>query len=145
VKDSVTLNRKEEKMLAVLNQVEMGRMRVREACELLDLCLRHVRGLLAAYRKERAAALAHGNRGREPSHALGAGMKGQVLELAQSTYAGCDNQHFTEFLAERRSIAAPIFRTLHSPWGWSEESKKKAAKTPQAEGTSSSRGKVSAD
>ena len=58
----------------VLNQVEMGRMTGREAVEALDLSLRHVRRLLAAYRKEGAAALAHGNRGRKPSHALGAGM-----------------------------------------------------------------------
>jgi len=88
----------------VLNQVEMDKMTGREAVEVLDLCLRHVRRLLAAYRKEGAAALAHGNRGRKPSHALGAGMKRQVLQLAQSTYAGCNNQHFTELLAEREGI-----------------------------------------
>lgn len=119
------MNRKEEKMLAVLNQVEMGRMRVREACELLDLCLRHVRRLLAAYRKERAAALAHGNRGREPSHALGAGMKGQVLKLAQSTYAGCNNQHFTELLAERRGIAVPPSFVRRIPLGVGVKSPRK--------------------
>jgi len=75
-----------------------------EAVEVLGLCLRHVRRLVAAYRKEGAAALAHGNRGRKPSHAVGAGMKRQVLKLAQSTYQGCNNQHFTELLAEREGI-----------------------------------------
>ena len=77
----------------------------REAVEVLGLSLRHVRRLLAAYRKEGAAALAHGNRGRKPSHALAAGMKRQVLKLAQSTYQGCNNQHFTELLAEREGIS----------------------------------------
>ena len=89
----------------VLNQVEMGKMTGREAGEVLDLSLRHVRRILAAYRKEGAAALAHGNRGRKPHHALDASLRKRVLELAQSTYAGCNNQHFTELLAEREGIA----------------------------------------
>jgi transposase len=77
---------------------------VREAAEVLTLSLRHVRRLLAAYRNEGAAALAHGNRGRRPHNALDAKLKEQVLTLARSTYAGCNNQHFTELLAERESI-----------------------------------------
>ncbi|MCK4388314.1 MAG: helix-turn-helix domain-containing protein, partial [Dehalococcoidia bacterium] len=99
------MNRKEQRRLVVLNQIEVGKMISREAAEVLDLSLRHVRRILAAYRKEGAAALAHGNRGRKPHNALDIGLKEQVLELAQSTYAGCNNQHFTELLAEREGIA----------------------------------------
>lgn len=102
--ETVTLNRKEQKRLFVFNQVEKGKMSGREAAEVLGLSLRHVRRLLAAYRKEGAAALAHGNRGRRPHHSLEAGIKGWVVELARSTYAGCNNQHFTELLAEREGI-----------------------------------------
>jgi len=98
------LNKKEQRRLVVLNQVEVGKMVGREASELLDLSLRHVRRILAAYRKEGAAALAHGNRGRMPHNALGIGLKEQVLELARSTYAGCNTQHFSELLAEREGI-----------------------------------------
>jgi len=89
----------------VLNQVETGKMTGREADEILGLSLRHVRRLLAAYRKEGAAALAHGNRGRKPHHALDESLRRKVSELAGSTYAGCNNQHFTELLAEREGIA----------------------------------------
>ena len=89
----------------MLNQVEMGRMRGWEAAEVLALSLRHARRLLAAYRKEGAQALAHGNRGRKPHNALDEGLKKQVVELARSTYAGCNFQHFTELLAEREDIA----------------------------------------
>ena len=89
----------------VLTQVETGKMIGREAAELLDLSLRHVRKILAAYRKEGAVALAHGNRGRKPHHALDESLRKQVLELAQPTYAGCNTQHFTELLAEREGIA----------------------------------------
>jgi len=88
----------------VLNQVEAGRMRGREASEVLDLSLRHVRRLLAVYREEGAQALAHGNRGREPHNALDKGLRRRVSELAESTYAGCNNQHTTELLAEREGI-----------------------------------------
>ena len=89
----------------MLNQEETGKMIGREAAEVIGLSLRHVRRLLAAYRKEGAAALAHGNRGRKPHHALNEAQRKQVLELTQSTYAGCNTQHFTELLAEREGIA----------------------------------------
>ncbi len=104
MEERVTLNRKEQKRLVVLNQVERGGMTAREGAEVLCLSLRQIRRILAAYRKEGAAALAHGNRGRKPGHALSEGLKRQVLELARSIYAGCNNQHFTELLAEREGI-----------------------------------------
>ena len=100
----VTLNRKEQKRLVVLNQVGMGKTTGREAAEVLGLSMRHVRRLMAAYRKEGAAALAHGNRGRKPSNALDGGLRGEVLELARTTYAGCNTQHFAELLGEREDI-----------------------------------------
>ena len=101
----VTLNKKEQKRLMVLNQVEMGKIIGREASEVLGLSLRHVRRLSAAYRKEGARALADGNRGRRPKHALDEGPRKQVIELAQSTYPGCNTQHFTELLVESEGIA----------------------------------------
>jgi len=104
MKEIVTLNKKEQRRLVVLNQVETGKMIGREAAGLLDLSLRHVRRILAAYKKEGAAALAHGNRGRKPYHALDGSLRKQVLELAQTIYTGCNNQHFTELLAEREGI-----------------------------------------
>lgn len=88
----------------MLNGIEIGRITGREAAEVLALSLRHVRRILAAYRKEGAAGLAHGNRGRKPHNALDDGLKKRVLELAQSTYAGCNTQHFAELLAEREGI-----------------------------------------
>jgi transposase len=105
MKEMVALTKKEQGRLKVLNQVERRELMGREAAEVLGISMRHVRRLLAAYRKEGAAALAHGNRGRKPCHALGASLKRKVLELAQSTYAGFNTQHFTEMMAEREGIA----------------------------------------
>jgi transposase len=105
MKEMVILTKKEQRRLMVLNGIEVGRIIAREAAEVLGLSLRHVRRILAAYRKEGAAALAHGNRGRKPHNALDDGLKKRVVELAQSTYAGCNTQHLTELLAERENIA----------------------------------------
>ena len=99
------MNKKEQNRLMVLNGVEVGKVTAREAAEVLGLSLHHVRRILAAYRKEGAAALAHGNQGRKPPNALDESLRRRVLELARSIYAGCNNQHFTELLAEREGIA----------------------------------------
>ena len=89
----VTLNKKEQRRLMVLNQVERKAIVTRQAAEILDISLRHVMRLLAAYREEGAVSLAHGNRGRRPVHALAESMRMRILELAQSTYAGFNHQH----------------------------------------------------
>lgn len=102
--EDVTLNQKEQKRLMVLNRVMSGHASATEAAELLELSVRQVRRILAAYREEGAAALAHGNRGRAPLHTLAPALRQRVAELAQSTYAGCNHQHLTELLAEREGI-----------------------------------------
>jgi transposase len=68
----------------VLNGIEISRVTSRETSEVLGLSLRHVRRILAEYRRKGAAALAHGNRGSKPHNALDCGLKRRVLELAQS-------------------------------------------------------------
>jgi len=60
MKEMVTLNKKGQRRLMVLNEVELGKV---------------------------------------------VGWEEQVLTLARSTYAGCNNQHFTELLAEREDIS----------------------------------------
>lgn len=89
----------------MLNRVEARELVGQQAAEILGVSLRHERRLMSAYRKEGAAALAHGNRGRRPAHALEQGLRQRVLDLAQTTYAGLNNQHFAELLAEREGIA----------------------------------------
>jgi predicted DNA-binding protein (UPF0251 family) len=78
----VTLDRKEQKWLMILDEVWVGRMTGMEAAQLLSLSLRHVRRLLAAHRKKGAATLAHGGRVRKPGHTLDARLKKRGLELA---------------------------------------------------------------
>ena len=99
------MNQKEQQRLMVLNQVERGELTGEQAAELMGLGLRQVRRLLASYRKEGGAALAHGNRGRRPVHALSEEIRNQVVALAQGRYAGFNHHHLTELLAEREGLA----------------------------------------
>ena len=100
------LSWREEARLQVLNRVLAGQLRVKEAAGLLGVSERHSWRLLAAYRKEGAAALAHGNRGRASAHRVSSAVRERVVGLARSpAYAGCNHQHFTELLAEREQVS----------------------------------------
>ena len=79
-------------------------MSIAQAAELLGVSERHARRLLAAYRKDGAAALAHGNRGRRPHNAIPAAEAAVVVELATQRYEGANHTHFTELLREREGI-----------------------------------------
>jgi transposase len=104
MKDEVTLNRKEQARLMVLNEMEKGKVKGREAAGILGLSLRQVRRLIAAYRLKGARALAHGNRGRLPVNMHDDALRKRILELASGKYAGVNHQHFTDLLAEREGI-----------------------------------------
>lgn len=66
----MSLTGAEQIRLVVMNRMLVGDVTAADAADALGLSVRQVRRILAAYRKEGAAALAHGNRGRIPSHAL---------------------------------------------------------------------------
>ena len=100
----VTLNRKEQKRLKVLNEVEAGRMTTRQAAELLGLSVRQVKRLKKAYREKGAAGLAHGNRGQASARRTPEKVRQQVVELAKKEYKDYNDQHFTEELEEREGI-----------------------------------------
>jgi len=101
----LTLSQKEQARLETLNRVLEGQLQVEEAAVVLGVSERHAWRMLAAYRREGAAALAHGNRGRRPANATPADVSRQVVELARARYAGVNHTHFTELLEEREGIA----------------------------------------
>ena len=103
--ETVSLTSKDQIRLVVLNRMLVGDVTAVQAAAALGLSVRQVRRNLAAYRKEGAAALAHGNRGRAPAHALDADLAQQVITLARTRYAGCNDTHLSELLAEREGIA----------------------------------------
>jgi len=100
----LTLTTKEQTRLCIMNGVLERQWTVAEAAQLLGVSERHTWRLLAAYREEGAAALAHGNRGRIPPNATSPMVQAQVIALARERYWGVNHTHFTELLAEREGI-----------------------------------------
>jgi transposase len=100
----LTLTMKEQTRLCILNSVIGKQCNAIEAAQLIGVSERHLWRLLAAYRKEGAAALAHGNRNRLPTNTTTPTLKTQVISLASGHYLGVNHSHFTELLAEREGI-----------------------------------------
>ena len=100
----VTLNQREQARLQVLNSVLEYQLPTTQAAEVLGISERQVRRVLAAYRREGAAALVHGNRGRQPRNAIPEETASAVVMLASGKYAGFNHSHLSEVLAEREGI-----------------------------------------
>lgn len=107
--ETLILGRSEQKRALVLNQMLAGLVTVAEAALLLGRSVRQVQRLQAAYRAHGPAALVHGNRGRCPVWATAPETAARVVALARGPYAGFNQQHFTEMLAEREGI--PLSRS----------------------------------
>ena len=79
-------------------------MTTEQAAILMGVSERHTRRIVAAYRKEGAAALAHGNRGRRPVNATSDSLATDVVLLARTRYEGVNHTHMSELLREREGI-----------------------------------------
>src|SRR5579885_3345382 len=127
-KESITLNTQEQKRAMVLNRIQAGQLSVREAASVLGISERHCRRILAGYRKEGPAILAHGNRGRQPVSTIGEEVRKQVIVLATTTYAGTNQQHLRDLLEERNGIKlsrSSVHRSLVQAGLLQEPSRKK--------------------
>ncbi len=96
MKETITLNTYEQKRVMVLNRILAGQRSRVEAAPLLNRSHRQVQRMLAAYRKEGAGAVVHGNRGRKPKQSMSIEVQQQVIALAQTTYQGCNQQHLRD-------------------------------------------------
>ena len=98
------MTQKEQARLQVLNSLLTGHMTTEQAATLMGVSTRHTRRILAAYRREGAAAIAHGNRGRRPANATAETMATHVVDLARTRYAGVNHTHLSELLRDREGI-----------------------------------------
>ena len=76
------MNQKEQVRLQILNSLLPEHMTVDQAAMLMGVSTRHTRRILAAYREEGAAALAHGHRGRRAPNTTPDSIRAEVLRLA---------------------------------------------------------------
>ena len=102
--ENVTLTSKEQARLQVLNSLLAEHMTLDQAAMLMGVTTRHTRRMLAAYREEGAAAVAHGHRGRKPPNATPDAVVADVVHLARTRYEGANHTHLSELLSEREGI-----------------------------------------
>ncbi len=88
----------------MLNSVLDYQLPIAPAADMMELSRRHTKRLLAAYRRDGPAALAHSNRGRRPHNAIPEAAAAAVVKLATNHYAGANHSHLTELLQEREGI-----------------------------------------
>jgi transposase len=100
IRERLTLNKREQVRLMVLNRLERGEVGLAGAAEVLRVSERQVWRMLSAYRKEGAEGLAHGNRGRKPANTLPLTVREEVVSLAADKYTGFNHTHLTEKLDE---------------------------------------------
>ena len=106
---------KEQTRLQVLNSLLAEHMTLDQATTLMGVSPRHTKRILAAYREEGVAAVAHGHRGRRPPNATPDAVVAGVVSLARTSYAVANHTHLSELLSEREGI--DIGRTtLHASW-----------------------------
>ena len=98
------MNQQEQARIKVLNTVLEHHLPIAQAAEIMGISERHTKRLLAAYRRDGPAALAHGNRGRRHHNAVPEAAAAAVVKLARDGYAGANHSHFTELLREREGI-----------------------------------------
>ncbi len=104
----ITLTKEELKRVMVLEQWIDGRLTEQDVSRILKLSVRQVYRLKAKYLHGGAQAIAHGNRGRKPAHALTDPLKQHVQHLYQERYYGSNCTHFTELLAEYENIRLSV-------------------------------------
>lgn len=88
----------------VLARLLKGKVTREEAALLLGLSGRSIRRLSARLLADGPAALVHGNAGRRPAHAIDPAVAAKVVGFAKNGYAGLNDTHLSELLAEREGI-----------------------------------------
>lgn len=95
----------EQRRGLVLTRIMAGELTAVEAAGALGCSERHLWRLLARFRAAGPAGLVHGNRGRPSGHRVDDEVRGRILALATGRYAGANDTHLAELLAEREGIS----------------------------------------
>ncbi len=95
---------KEQARLQVLNSLLAEHMTLDQAAALMGVSPRHTRRILADYRENGAASLAHGHRGRRKANAIPEATGSRVVRLARTVYEGANHTHLSELLSEREGL-----------------------------------------
>ena len=98
------MSAKQWKRLDVVRRIQQGVLTVVVAAKVLGLSSRQMSRLVRRVEKGGEKSLAHGNTGRSPAHRIEPETRKRVVELMRGKYAGFNDQHFTEKLAEHEGL-----------------------------------------
>lgn len=98
------MSSEEQRRAWVLSRLSAGELEVGEAARALGLSERSIRRLRSRVAGDGPAGLIHGNRGRVPSNRRSEETRARIVTLAVGRYAGVNDSHLTELLAEREGI-----------------------------------------
>jgi transposase len=104
MKELVRMSVRELQWSQVLERVSRGALTLMSGTRLLQVSYRHAKRLLARYRREGPAGIAHKRRGQPARNALGPETRDRVLRLHEDRYANFNDTHFVEMLAEREGL-----------------------------------------
>jgi len=110
----------EQRRTMVLTRVVAGSISMSEAATLLGLSERSVWRLKRRFLAEGPAGLVHGNRGRPSARRLGEIDRARILELAAGRFAGANDSHLVDLLADEgltvsRATVQRILRAAGRP------------------------------
>ena len=94
----------EWKRFEAAQRVERGELSMREAARVVGLSKRQMRRLCRAVEAYGERGVIHGSRGRTAANQTGEDIRKRIIELMRSKYAGFNDRHFVEKLAEVENI-----------------------------------------
>jgi len=94
------MSERQWRVLSLLERLNRGEVTVEEVAASLRRSRRQVQRLRKRLAGQGAAGLVHGNAGRRPKHRTSEDLRERVVMLRRDKYAGFNDQHFTEKLAE---------------------------------------------
>jgi len=100
----LTMSEREAKRTVVLNAVLEKRLTKAQAATALGVSERQVWRLLATYRKDGAAGLVHGNRGRASARATPNAVREQLVQLAAGPCDGANYAHIADLVRQRDGL-----------------------------------------
>lgn len=98
------MSSREQRRAWILTKLLVGEVTVAEAAALLQLSQRQIWRLKVRFERDGPAGLVHANRGRASPRRLTNFLRDQILELARGRYAGINDSHLAELLAEHEAI-----------------------------------------
>lgn len=102
------MNQREINRLEVIAQLISKQLKQKDAAVLLGISLRHVKRLLAAFKRDGAKALVSARRGKPSNHQCVKGLKQQALDIIIETYSDFGPTLAQEYLEEHDNIKLSV-------------------------------------